>query len=181
MVSNNTNNVNRTVVTNVRDVDQAKLVVAVAAYLKKSGKVVMPDWVDIVKTGCYKELSPRDPDWFIVRCSSMLRRMYFRNKLMGVGNVKKMYGGRKRRGSKPSHFAKGSGAVARYCLQSLEKLDYVEQEIVTKVIDKDEDDKETKSINRKVMLGRRLTKRGRKLLDLISVQMSSKKKKDITI
>lgn len=27
----------------------------------------MPTWVDIVKTGSFKELAPYDPDWFYVR------------------------------------------------------------------------------------------------------------------
>lgn len=27
----------------------------------------MPTWVDIVKTGHYKELAPYDPDWFYTR------------------------------------------------------------------------------------------------------------------
>jgi hypothetical protein len=27
----------------------------------------VPTWVDIVKTGAYKELAPYDPDWYYVR------------------------------------------------------------------------------------------------------------------
>jgi small subunit ribosomal protein S19e len=38
-----------------------------AAYLKKTGKLEVPKWVDIVKTATFKELGPRDPDWFYVR------------------------------------------------------------------------------------------------------------------
>ena len=35
--------------------------------------------------------------------------------------------GRKRRGSKPCHFEKGSASVARKVLQSLEQLNLIEQ------------------------------------------------------
>jgi small subunit ribosomal protein S19e len=42
-------------------------IVAYASHLKRSGKIEIPTWVDIVKTGAYKELAPYDPDWFYVR------------------------------------------------------------------------------------------------------------------
>lgn len=31
------------------------------------GKLEVPTWVDIVKTGTYKELAPYDQDWFYIR------------------------------------------------------------------------------------------------------------------
>lgn len=40
---------------------------AYSAHLKRSGKLEIPTWVDIVKTGAQKELAPYDPDWFYVR------------------------------------------------------------------------------------------------------------------
>ena len=40
----------------VKDVSQQDFVVAMAAHLKKSGKMKVPDWVDIVKTNIGKEL-----------------------------------------------------------------------------------------------------------------------------
>ena len=42
-------------------------ITAYASHLKRSGKIDVPIWVDIVKTGAYKELGPYDPDWFYVR------------------------------------------------------------------------------------------------------------------
>ncbi len=39
-------------VSSVRDVSAAKFIVAYAAHLKKSNKLNIPEWVDIVKTGC---------------------------------------------------------------------------------------------------------------------------------
>jgi hypothetical protein len=43
-----------------------EFVKAYAAYLKRTGKLEVPKWVDIVKTGTYKELAPYDPDWFYI-------------------------------------------------------------------------------------------------------------------
>lgn len=40
----------------------------------------------------------------------------------------KVYGGRQRRGVRPSHFSRGSGAVARRVLQALEGLKMVEKD-----------------------------------------------------
>lgn len=42
-------------------------ITAYASHLKRSGKLEVPTWVDIVKTGAYKELAPYDPDWYYVR------------------------------------------------------------------------------------------------------------------
>lgn len=51
----------------VRDVDAHKFVRAYAAHLKRSGKLEVPAWVDVIKTGKAKELAPYDPDWFYTR------------------------------------------------------------------------------------------------------------------
>merc|ERR1711962_1387713 len=40
----------------VKDVDQHKFVIALANHLKKSGKLKVPDWVDLVKLARFKEL-----------------------------------------------------------------------------------------------------------------------------
>jgi small subunit ribosomal protein S19e len=52
---------------NVKDVNAHEFVRQYAAYLKRSGKLEVPKWVDLVKTGAFKELAPYDPDWFYVR------------------------------------------------------------------------------------------------------------------
>lgn len=51
----------------VKDVDPSLFVAAYGQYLKRSGKLDVPKWVDLVKTGCFKELSPQNPDWFFLR------------------------------------------------------------------------------------------------------------------
>lgn len=54
----------------VRDVDAQKFVVAYAAHLKRTGKLEVPSWVDLVKTAPHKELAPYDADWFYVRAGT---------------------------------------------------------------------------------------------------------------
>ena len=41
------------------------MVKEIAAFLKKSNKVKVPEWADLVKLAKYKELAPADPDWFV--------------------------------------------------------------------------------------------------------------------
>ena len=55
----------------VKDVQSHAFVKAYAAYLKRTGKLEVPKWVDLVKTGTYKELAPYDPDWFYIRAGML--------------------------------------------------------------------------------------------------------------
>ena len=63
----------------VKDVDQSDFVKVVANFLKKSGKVKVPDYADLVKMGVGKELAPVDPDWYFTRTASVARRLYIRS------------------------------------------------------------------------------------------------------
>lgn len=65
--------------TSVKDVDQHEVVVQLAAYLKKSGKVKVPEWADVVKLSKHNELAPSDPDWYFVRTASIARHLYIRS------------------------------------------------------------------------------------------------------
>ena len=140
----------KTVVT-VKDVEADKFIVAFAQHLKRQGRFEIPKWADIVKTAKFKELPPNDPDWLYVRTASMVRKIYIRAG-MGVGAFRKVYGGQKRRGVCTNVFAKGSGTIARYCLQKLEEMGLVEQ-----------DDNG----------GRRITKEGQRELDTVAVQAAA--------
>jgi small subunit ribosomal protein S19e len=51
----------------VKDVPAQEFVQAYAQHLKRSGKIRVPKWSDLVKTATYKELSPYDPDWYYIR------------------------------------------------------------------------------------------------------------------
>ncbi|EDW38742.1 GL13146 [Drosophila persimilis] len=95
----------------VKDIDQHAVTKAVAVFLKKTGKLKVPDQMDIIKTAKFKELAPYDPDWFYVRCASILRHLYHRSPA-GVGSITKIYGGRKRNGVHPSHFCRAADGAA---------------------------------------------------------------------
>jgi ribosomal protein S19E (S16A) len=60
----------------VKDVDPHVFIKTYAAYLKRSGKLEVPKWVDLVKTGTYKEMAPYDPDWFYHRVGKSLIARY---------------------------------------------------------------------------------------------------------
>eukprot|EP00052_Salpingoeca_macrocollata_P030407 m.319421 g.319421 ORF g.319421 m.319421 type:complete len:142 (-) comp23151_c0_seq1:111-536(-) len=135
----------------VRDVPAEKFVPAYAALLKRTGKLEVPKWVDVVKTGAHKELGPYDQDWFYIRCAAIARHLYLRSGV-GIGALKKVYGGKKRRGTRPSHFNLGSGSIARHALKALEGI---------KVLEKADEG------------GRRITRIGQRDLDRIAQQVAS--------
>ncbi|KAI3620325.1 hypothetical protein CBS9595_002292 [Malassezia furfur] len=110
---------------NVRDVDAAQFINAYSQHLKRSGKLEIPTWVDVVKTGAYKELAPYDPDWYYVHAAALARHIYLR-KSVGVGKLQKLYGGSKNRGTRPWHHGPASGSVQRKVLQSLEQIGVLE-------------------------------------------------------
>merc|ERR1711970_1495585 len=108
----------------VKDVCPQQFVVAFAAHLKKTGKVSVPEWVEIAKTGKSAELGPYDQDWYYTRCAAVARHIYLRPSV-GVGAIRKIYGRAKRNGTRPNHFCLGSASVARKVLQSLEGVKIV--------------------------------------------------------
>jgi len=136
----------------VKDVNQHDFVKAFSAFLKKSGKLKVPDWVDIVKNGKHKELAPYNEDWYYVRAASVARHLYFRSPA-GVGAFTTIYGATKNNGVHPSHFVKSSSSIARKVLQALEGVKIVEQDANG---------------------GRKLSQSGRRDLDRIASQISSK-------
>jgi len=52
--------------------------------LKRSGKLEVPTWVDIVKTGSFKELAPYDPDWFYIRAGASVAGYH---NLLGLNKI----------------------------------------------------------------------------------------------
>ncbi|KAH7093878.1 ribosomal protein S19e-domain-containing protein [Auriculariales sp. MPI-PUGE-AT-0066] len=91
----------------------------------RSGKLEVPTWVDIVKTGAFKELAPYDQDWFYVRAAAVARHIYLR-KQVGIGALAKLHGSAKSRGNRPSHHADASTNVQRKVCQALEKIGVLE-------------------------------------------------------
>eukprot|EP00178_Gracilaria_changii_P023800 TRINITY_DN71922_c0_g1_i1.p1 TRINITY_DN71922_c0_g1~~TRINITY_DN71922_c0_g1_i1.p1 ORF type:complete len:152 (+),score=25.26 TRINITY_DN71922_c0_g1_i1:33-488(+) len=134
----------------VKDVDAQAFVAAYAKYLKRSGKIKLPKYVDYAKTGTHKELSPADPDWYYVRCASIARRIYVRGGL-GVGWLARAYGHNKRDGVRRNHHQAAATGIIRHCIMSLEKM---------KVLEKSKNG------------GRQCTSTGRRDLDRIATRMA---------
>ncbi|WWD18164.1 hypothetical protein CI109_102613 [Kwoniella shandongensis] len=109
----------------VRDISAESFIKAYSSHLKRSGKLEIPTWVDIVKTGPQKELAPYDPDWFYVRAAAVARHIYLR-KHVGVGALAKLHGSKNRRGTRPTHHRDSATGVQRTVVQSLEKIGVLE-------------------------------------------------------
>lgn len=112
-------------VSTVKDVPAAAFITEYALYLKKTDKLELPAWADLVKTGKGRILAPHDSDWLYTRTAALARKIYLRPGL-GVSVLQKIYGGSQDNGTRPDHFAKGSGQVVRYCIKQLEKLGLVQ-------------------------------------------------------
>ncbi|KAG8907842.1 40S ribosomal protein S19 [Tulasnella sp. 403] len=104
----------------------SQFIKAYASHLKRSGKLEVPAWVEIVKTGSGKELPPLDPDWFYTRAAAVARHIYLRDR-SGQASLRKYMGNAKRRGVRPRHHVDASGAVQRSIVQSLEKIGVLEK------------------------------------------------------
>jgi small subunit ribosomal protein S19e len=137
--------------TTVYDVPPHDLIAAVAQELKAAGKVQPPTWAEFAKTGVNREMPPTNPDWWFVRCASVLRRIYIDGPV-GVSRLRSFYGGKHRKGVATGFFAKGSGSVVRESLQQLEKAGYV----------------------RKLKKGRQMTPEGQAYLDGVAHKVISK-------
>jgi small subunit ribosomal protein S19e len=111
----------------VFDVPTNYLLEAVSKDLKEQNRVEKPVFADFIKTGVYAERAPHDPDWWFMRCSSILYRV-FKDGPVGTESLRTYYGGRKNRGSKPSRHRKASGKVIRTALQQLEKASLIKKE-----------------------------------------------------
>jgi len=76
----------------VKDIPAQEFIIALAQHFKKSQKLELPEWHDIVKTGTFKELAPINPDWYYIRAASVIRKVYLKQGL-GVGALTTIYGG----------------------------------------------------------------------------------------
>ena len=108
------------------DVPADMLISRIVEELKKETEIKPPEWAKFAKTGVHKESTPTQDDWWYIRAASILRKIYFHGPI-GVSKLRIAYGGRYRRGVRPEHFARGSGAVIRKVLQQLEKAGYIQK------------------------------------------------------
>ncbi len=108
-----------------KEVPADKLIAKLAESLKKVQKIEPPSWAMYAKTGVFKEKPPVDQDWWYIRAASLLRKISLAEEPLGVGTLRTMYGGKKRNGSRPPHFEKGSGSIIRTILQQLEQAGFI--------------------------------------------------------
>ncbi|XP_034505556.1 40S ribosomal protein S19-like [Ailuropoda melanoleuca] len=128
---------------------------ALAAFLKKSGKLKFPEWVDTLRLAKHKELAPYDENWLYTRAASTAWHLHLWGSA-GVGSGTKIYGGCQRNGVIPGHFSRGSKSMVRRVLQALVGL---------KMVEKDKDG------------GRELTSHGQRNLVRIAGQVAAANKK----
>ena len=136
--------------TTAYDVPADVLIDRLSGYLKENIREIQPpEWSGYVKTGSQAERVPQNPDWWYVRSASILRKIYM-NGPVGVSRLRKEYGGRKRRGVRPAHFAKAGGNIIRTVLQQLELAGLSQKDGIK---------------------GRVISGKGRSLLDAMSTQI----------
>ena len=139
------------------DVPADMLIPRIVEELKKETEIKPPGWAKFAKTGVHKENAPSQPDWWYIRAASILRKIYF-NGPIGVSKLRIAYGGRNRRGVKPEHFTRGSGAVIRKVLQQLEKSGYIQKQSGL-------------GSKSRVTIGRVITSKGHSFVDKLSSEI----------
>lgn len=108
------------------DVPAPDFIEKTAKYLKENvDAVTPPSWASVAKTGSHVQRQPQNPDWWYVRCASLLRKIYIHGPI-GLEKLCAQYGGRKDFGVKPEHAAKAGRTVIRKALQQLEAAGIVE-------------------------------------------------------
>jgi small subunit ribosomal protein S19e len=140
------------------DVPASKLIEKLAKYLKENvDAVTPPPWASFAKTGAHVQKQPQNPDWWYLRCASLLRKIYAHSP-MGIEKLRAAYGGRKGFSVKRAHAAKAGGSVIRKGLQQLEAAGLIETS-------KPE--------------GRRVTREGRKLLQELTEELQKELVKEV--
>jgi small subunit ribosomal protein S19e len=132
----------------VFDVNPNKLIHAVAKELEKDKKITPPEFTKYVKTGPHAELAPVQKNFWYIRCASILRQAYVRNKI-SLGGLKVHYGGAQKNVVHVPHHKDAGGAIIRNAFKQLEAAGYLIKE-------KD---------------GRILSPQGRKFLDGVSSKL----------
>jgi len=109
------------------DVPPSALIEKLAKHLKQEvDEINPPTWAPFAKTGIHTQRPPTNPDWWFVRCASILRKIYLKGPI-GIEKLRSEYGGRIDRGAKPEHARKGSGAIVRKAAQQLQTAGLVKQ------------------------------------------------------
>jgi len=138
------------------DVPPSVLIERLARHLKEEvDEINPPEWAPFAKTGSHTQRPPTNPDWWFIRCSSILRKIYVKGPI-GIEKLRQEYGGRIDRGAKPEHARKGSGAIVRKATQQLQTAGLV------------------KPLTNE---GKIVTNEGRRLLDRLSTELKKELEK----
>ena len=107
------------------DVPSDVLIDRLSRFLKENvGEVAPPTWALTAKTGSQRERPPANPDWWYVRCASLLRKLYIHGPV-GIARLRVEYGGRLRRGTHIEHARASGGSAIREPLQQLQKAGFI--------------------------------------------------------
>ena len=138
------------------DIPPSVLIEKLATHLKEEvDAITPPSWAPFTKTGVHNQRPPQNPDWWFVRCASILRKIYVKGPI-GIELLRQQYGGRIDRGARPEHASKGSGAIARTAVQQLQKAGLIRAQ-------RNE--------------GRIVTSKGRQMLDRLSTELKKELEK----
>ncbi len=111
---------------NIKEVEGAILIDSAAKKLKEMG-IKKPEYIEFVKSGAGKERVPDNPDYWYVRCASILRQVYL-NGPIGISRLRTRYGTRKRHVVHTHHMKRSGGSSIKDAFDALEKLEYVKKE-----------------------------------------------------
>lgn len=140
------------------DVPASKFIEKVAKYLKENVDAVTPPaWASVAKTGAHVEKQPQNPDWWYVRSASLMRKIYVHGPI-GLEKLRADYGGRKGLVVTPEHASKSGGSNIRKALQQLEAAGFIE------------------TVRPR---GRKVTTKGRKILQELADELSKDLVKEI--
>jgi small subunit ribosomal protein S19e len=140
------------------DVPPSALIERLAEHLKQEvDEINPPAWAPFAKTGIHAQRPPTNPDWWFVRCASILRKIYLKGPI-GIEKLRQEYGGRIDRGAKPEHARKGSGAIVRKAMQQLQTAGLV------------------KPLRNE---GKIVTSEGRRLIDRLSTELKRELEKTV--
>jgi small subunit ribosomal protein S19e len=107
------------------DVPSEIFIDKLSKFLKENtGDVAPPNWASTAKTGSHKERPPANPDWWYVRCASLLRKLYIHGPI-GIARLSVEFGGRLRHGTHIEHSRGAGGSAIREPLQQLQKAGFI--------------------------------------------------------
>lgn len=111
---------------NILDVDTQRLIESAAQKLKQNGGMDKPKYVEFVKSGASRERPPQSPDFWYMRCASVLRQVYLEGPI-GVSKLRTRYGSRVNHRVHRHHHARAGGSIIKDAFDALEKKGYVKK------------------------------------------------------